>query len=189
MTRARELLAEAGYPGGRGFPKFDIQYNTSENHKTIAELIERQWRTALSIDVRLRNQEWASHLASIRRLDYDVARAGWIGDYADPNTFLEMFETGNALNRTGWQNKEYDELMQRASTEPDPKTRLVLMHDAEAILMKELPIIPIFYRVSLNMVRPRVKGFYNNIQDVHPLDALWIDTSVKRAGQRRGGTP
>jgi oligopeptide transport system substrate-binding protein len=178
---ARAKLAEAGYPGGKGMPTIEIQFNTSDDHKAIAELIQAQWRKYLSIRVSLRNQEWASHLSSQQRLDYQVSRAGWIGDYLDPNTFLDMFVTGGANNQTGWSNTQYDALIQGAAAEPDPQQRLRMLHEAEVILMDELPVIPIYYRVSKNMVRPYVKGFYPNVLDVHPVRWISIDQEQKKA--------
>lgn len=177
--RARQLLADAGYPGGKGFPKIDIQYNSSEAHKAIAELIQMQWRTTLGIDVGLRNQEWASHLASTRLLTYDVSRSGWIGDYVDPNTFLDLFKGDGPNNQTGWENKQYDDLINAAASETDPGKRLELFHEAEEILLEQVPVIPVYFRVSKNMVRPWVRGFYDNVQDVHPLRFIWVDNQEK----------
>jgi oligopeptide transport system substrate-binding protein len=191
VDRARELLAEAGYPGGRGMPKIDILYNTSEAHQAIAELIQAQWTRTLGVRARLQNQEWAAYLSSRRRGDYQVARAAWIGDYLDPNTFLDMFVTGGANNNTGWSNLEYDRLVEQAQQENDAARRMELFHRAERILMDEMPIIPIYFYVSTSMVRPYVKGFYPNIQDVHPLVGISIDRELKARilGGKRGRGP
>jgi oligopeptide transport system substrate-binding protein len=89
--RAQAAHAQAGYPGGKGFAPFDILYNTSESHKSIAEAIQQMWKRELGIDARLLNQEWKVYLDTEKRKDYDVSRGGWIGDYADPSTFLETF--------------------------------------------------------------------------------------------------
>jgi oligopeptide transport system substrate-binding protein len=105
-----------------------------------------------------------------------VSRLGWIGDYSDPNTFLDMFVTGGENNRTGWSSPEYDRLIAAAAREPDAAARMKLLADAERILMDELPLIPFYFYVSKNMVKPYVRGFYNNIQDHHPLSAIWIDS-------------
>jgi len=170
--RARELLAEAGYPGGKGLPKIELLYNTNDNHRAIAEVITRQWQQNLGIRVELANVEWGVYLDRQQTLDYTVCRAGWIGDYPDPNTFLDMFVTGGGQNETGWGNPEYDGLIESAGKEADPKTRMEILHRAETILMEELPILPIYYYVSINMVRPEVTGFSNNILDRHPLHIL-----------------
>lgn len=175
VKEAQRLLAEAGYPEGRGFPTIEILYNTHEGHQAIAQLIRKQWQNNLGIKVRTRNEEWATFNSSQRQLNYDVSRRGWIGDYADPNTFLDMFVTGGENNCTGWGNAEYDKLIAAAAVETDPAKRLDLLHQAETILMDEQPIIPFYNYVSKNMVKPNIRGFYNNIQDTHPLSALWID--------------
>ncbi|WP_428304867.1 peptide ABC transporter substrate-binding protein [Lacipirellula sp.] len=179
VKEAQRLLAEAGYPNGRGFPEIEILHNTHEGHHAIAQLIRDQWRKNLGISVKTRNEEWATFNASQRQLKYDVSRRGWIGDYADPNTFLDMFVSGGENNCTGWGNAEYDRLIAAAATETDSAKRLELLHQAEAILMDEQPIIPFYNYVSKNMVKPTVRGFYNNIQDTHPLSAIWIDAEEK----------
>jgi len=180
VEKAKALLAEAGYPDGRGFPKIDILYNTSEAHQAIAELIQSQWTRALRINVGLRNQEWTAYLSSRRTGDYDVARAGWTADYVDPNTFLEMYTTGNSNNHTRWGNPEYDRLVDMARNETDDALRMRHFQRAEQILMDELPIIPLYSYVSQDMVRPYVKGFYGNVLDVHPLKNIWIDEEEKK---------
>ena len=175
VKEAQRLLAEAGYPEGRGFPTIEILYNIHEGHQAIAQLIRKQWQKNLGIKVRTRNEEWATFNASQRQLNYDISRRGWIGDYADPNTFLDMFVTGGENNCTGWGNAEYNELIAAAAVETDAAKRLGLLRQAETILMDEMPIIPFYNYVSKNMVKPTIRGFYNNIQDTHPLSALWID--------------
>ncbi|HEX6271487.1 MAG TPA: peptide ABC transporter substrate-binding protein [Polyangiaceae bacterium] len=114
VEKARALLAEAGYPEGKGFPKFGILYNTFETHKKIADVIADQLKRNLGIDARAYNQEWGAYLAAQQTLDYEIARAGWIGDYEDPNTFLDMWVTNGGQNRTGWSSARYDELIRLA---------------------------------------------------------------------------
>jgi oligopeptide transport system substrate-binding protein len=175
---ARKLLAEAGYPGGLGFPKLEIHYNTDQAHQSIAELARKQWQRELGITVTLRNEEWASAQESQRRMDFMVSRRSWIGDYLDPNTFLDMYVTGGDNNNTGFSNAEYDQIIADAAKEADQDKRRTLLERAERILMDELPIIPIYYYVSRNMVKPHVRGWYNNLQDSHHLRAIWIDPTV-----------
>ncbi|MGL4513343.1 MAG: peptide ABC transporter substrate-binding protein [Lacipirellulaceae bacterium] len=174
---ARKLLAEAGYPDGQGFPKIELLYNTEDQHQTIAELIRKQWRRGLRINVATRNEEWATYLSSQRQQRYDAIRRAWIGDYIDPNTFLDLYVTGGENNNTGWGNPEYDRLIAGSKTEVDPVKRLALLRDAERILMAEVPILPIYNYVSRSLVRPHVRGFWSNLQDTHPLQAIWIDRS------------
>jgi oligopeptide transport system substrate-binding protein len=178
--KAREILAEAGFSGGDGFPKIIILYNTAESHKAIAEVIQHQWKQNLGIDVSLQNKEWQSYIDSRRQGDFYIARAGWIGDYADPITFLQLFETGNPSNHTRWSNEQYDQLLEAARNEPDEKKRAEILHRAEAILMEKLPVFPIYNYVDPNMVRPYVKGWHRNLLDTHPLNDIWIDQELKR---------
>ena len=187
VRRARKLLAEAGYPDGRGLGKIEILYNTEEAHQSIAELVQAQWKENLGLNVGLLNMEWASYLNAQQTLRYQVSRSGWIGDYLDPNTFLDMWTTDNTNNQTGWSNKEYDKLIAEAAAERDEKKRFELFRRAESILIDESPIIPIYYYVSSNMVRPYVKGFYNNLLDIHPLNGIWIDEAQRKRFLEAGG--
>lgn len=200
LDEARRLLAEAGYPDGAGFPKIEILYNFEEQHQTIAELIRKQWRRGLGIDVATRNEEWGTYLSSQRQLKFDVVRRAWIGDYLDPNTMLDLFVTDGGNNNTGWSNAEYDRLIHDASQTVDPEERLALLRRAEEILLSELPVMPIFYYSSRSLVKPHVRGFWNNLPDTHPLWALSIErnapmpnefmsTSPRYAGQSGEGSP
>jgi oligopeptide transport system substrate-binding protein len=171
---AKKLLAEAGYPGGRGLPTIEILYNERDDHKTIAETVQQMWKENLGVDAVLRGLEWGVYLDSQQTLDYDTCRAGWVADYADPNTFLDMFVTGGENNQTGWSNLRYDELIHQAANEPDPERRMSLLHEAETILVDEQPIIPIYFRVSKNLVKPYVKGFFHSVNDEHPLKLIEV---------------
>lgn len=136
-AEARRLLAEAGYPGGKGFPRIGILYNTMEDHKRLAEVIVDQLRRTLGIDVNAYNQEWQSYLEAERALNYDIARAGWGADYVDPNSFLEMFVTNGANNQTGYSSELYDRLIRLASDvsllERDPESVLGKLREPEPI--------------------------------------------------------
>ncbi|MFQ5898641.1 MAG: ABC transporter substrate-binding protein [Candidatus Methylomirabilia bacterium] len=175
IAEAKRLLAEAGYPDGKGFPEVEILYNTSEAHKKIAAAIQFMWKKRLGIKVELRNTEWKTYLDRLSKLDYQVARRGWIGDYNDPNTFLEMFTQHSGNNNTGWASKEFDELLARANAERDPEKRRELLERAEEILMAELPVIPIYFYVTQEMYREYVKGWYQNVQAIHPLKHAYRD--------------
>lgn len=179
IEAAKKLLAEAGYPDGVGFPKISLLYNYQEQHQTIAELLRKQWQRNLGINVSTRNEEWGTYLASQRNLSYDAMRRAWIGDYLDPNTFLDMFVTNGENNKTGWSNSEYDKLIKQAKLETDAKKRLSMLTEAEAILMEQLPIMPIYNYVSRSLVRNHIQGFWNNLQDTHPLQFLKIDRDYK----------
>ena len=121
---ARKLLAEAGYPDGRGFPKLEILYNTDQQHQAIAELVRKQWQRKLGITASLRNEEWGSFQDSQQQMKFMVSRRAWVGDYLDPNTYLDMFVTDGENNSTGFSNAEYDKLIADAAKEPDKAKRM-----------------------------------------------------------------
>ncbi len=179
MKAARKLLAEAGYPGGKGFPTIEILYNTAEGHRLIAETVQSQWKEHLGIDCKLANQEWGVFLANTHSMHYQIARAAWGADYTDPNTFLDMWVKDGDNNETGWSSAEYDRLIRQAETESDPELRFDILRKAESILMEELPIIPIYFYTKGDMVKTYVKGFYGNPLDIHPLESIWIDAEEK----------
>lgn len=176
--QGRRLMAEAGYPRGLGFPKLEIHYNTDQVHQSIAELVRKQWQRELGITVTLRNEEFATALETQNRMDFMISRRAWGGDYLDPNTFLDLFVTGGENNNTGFSNAQYDQLIAGAAREPDAHKRMRMLEQAERILMDELSIIPIYFYVSRNLVKPYVRGWYNNLEDSHPLRAIWIDRTV-----------
>ena len=160
IAAAKALLAEAGYPDGKNWPAdVTILYNTSSNHKLIAEAIQNMWKTNLGIDIKLRNEEWAVYLESQKKLDYNISRAGWIGDYADAMTFMDTFVTGGGNNQTGWSNAEYDkQIKDVANKSGDQKVRIPAMHAAEKVLMDEMPIMPIYYYTLPWVLKDNVKG-------------------------------
>jgi len=159
LEEARRLLAEAGYPGGAGFPPVEILYNTLESHRTIAEALQQMWNSALGIDLRLYNQEWKVYLDSLENLDYAVARAGWVAVYDDANQFLEIFTTGNPNNRTGWGSEAYDELHAASMREGDPAKRLEMLQRLDAMLIDEAVIAPIYHYTNAYLIDPRVQGW------------------------------
>lgn len=172
VGKARELLAAAGFPGGRGFPKLTLMYNTSETHRPIAEVIQQQLQNNLNIKLELKNMEWGSFIETVQQEKYEMARYGWVGDYPDPNTFLDLWVTGNPQSNTNWSNPEYDRLIDAASKELDPAKRMELLRQAEQILATELPIIPIYFYTSAEMAKLNLEGFAPSAQDLHPLSVL-----------------
>lgn len=176
IEEAKRLLAEAGYPGGRGIPKFTILYNTSESHRSIAEVIQQQWQNNLNVKADLQNMEWGSFLDKRQQHRFDVARAGWIADYPDPNTFLDLFLTESVQNNTSFDNPRFNELLSQAASEGDSTKRLALLAEAETIWADEVPAIPLYWYVSLNMVKPHVSGFFATPQDTHPFQLLRLET-------------
>lgn len=169
VEEARRLLAEAGYPGGKGFPTIEILYNTAESHENLALLVQHQWKKNLGIDARLQNQEWADFLSRKSLGQFQFARSSWIGDYPDPLTFLMLFQSTSPSNNGKWSNAEYDELLKKAENESDPAQRMEILAQAEELLLKEMPFVPLYFYMSQEMVRNNVKGWYANPIDTHPL--------------------
>ena len=178
-SAARQLLADAGYPNGEGFPSTEILYNTSEGHRKIAVAIQQMWKQHLNIDVTLLNQEWKVYLNSEAIGDYQISRAGWIGDYVDPNNFLDMFLCNGGNNRTGWCNPVYDELILKHA--PEAKTheeRLEIFTQAEKMLLADMPVIPIYIYTSNNLVDPSVKNFSGNILNQPSFSEIYLESDV-----------
>lgn len=174
--RARQLLAEAGFANGAGFPTIEYLFNTSRDHEKIAVELQDNWKQDLGIKLELRSVEWKVYLHAQSSIDYDLSRSAWIGDYGDPNTFLDLFMSTNPNNRTGWKSEKYDTLMRTANATPDVHTRAQLLHQAESMLVREeFPIIPIYIYVGFNLFDPDViQGIFNeeNIRDEHPIRAI-----------------
>ncbi|MEC8158247.1 MAG: peptide ABC transporter substrate-binding protein [Pseudomonadota bacterium] len=165
-TKARELLAEAGYPNGNGWPGLEIIYNTQEAHRKIAVAVQQMWKRELNIDVTISNQEWKVYLNSVSQGDFQVARRGWVGDYVDANNFLDLFITGGGNNNTGYASQEFDDIILNLA--PKAKTRderYGLLFKAETMMMDEMPIIPIYTYTSKHLVHPSVEGIYPNLMD------------------------
>jgi oligopeptide transport system substrate-binding protein len=178
-AEARKLLAEAGYPGGKGFPRFTYMFNAAAGgadklHADIGVEMQQMWHDELGIDMELHQVEWKVYLAEEGRKNYDLTRASWIGDYNDPNTFLNLFVSTSGNNRTGWKSDRYDELIRLSDQEPDPAQREKYLQEAETILLHDTPVIPIFFYVGFNYYNPeKIHGIYNNLLDIHPLNAIW----------------
>jgi oligopeptide transport system substrate-binding protein len=162
---ARQLLSEAGFPDGKNFPTFDILINTNEAHRTIAEAVQSMWKQHLKIPVRVLNQDWGVYLESQRKLEYDVCRAGWVGDYLDPSTFLALWKTGDGNNNTGWSSPRYDALLSQSFLEGDPAKRFTTLQEAETHMLEEAPILPIYWYVRSYLVHPSVKGLLPSLLD------------------------
>jgi oligopeptide transport system substrate-binding protein len=177
--RARQLLAAAGYPGGKGFPRFEYLFNAAAGgggkiHEDIAIELQQMWRNELGIQMELRQVETQVFWGMQSRRDYSLCRSSWIGDYNDANTFLGMFITGDGNNETGWSNARYDELIHAANEETDPLRREKLFQQAETILVRdELPILPLYIYVGINYFDTnKIAGIWQNVLDEHPLRTI-----------------
>ncbi|WP_195245391.1 peptide ABC transporter substrate-binding protein [Clostridium celatum] len=171
IEKAKALLEEAGYPNGEGLPTFELLYNTNEGNKLIAESIQQMW-AAIGVNVELANQEWAVFQDSRKNGNFQIARHGWIGDYVDPMTFLDMWMTGLGNNDPKFSNEEYDSLITQAMAETDSVKRSEILRQAEDILMDEMPIIPIYYYTQVKAVNLKVKGVV-----VSPLGQVYFENA------------
>jgi oligopeptide transport system substrate-binding protein len=165
--RARQLLAEAGYPNGKGFPKFTIHFNTLESHRAIAEAIQQMWKEELNIDVGLENQEWKVYLDTQNNKNYDISRSAWIGDFMDPVTFLSMWTTGNGNNNTNWGNPKFDAFIEQAARTGDPKARLEILHQAEDLFLSEAPIVLVYWYTNAYLLQPSVQNWNSLVLGNH----------------------
>ena len=172
---ARQLLAEAGFPNGVGFPKLRLAFNTNDEHQSIASAVQQMWKKELGIDIGLENVEWKVFLARERQLDYEIDRGSWVGDYLDPNTFLEMFTTDNGNNKTGFTNTRYDDLIYLAAREIDAEKRMQYFQQAETILVDEVPILPLYTYHWNRLVSPSVKGWHDNIMDNYSFKNVYLE--------------
>ncbi len=156
-----------------------VQFNSHEQHSAVAQFIQDQWQRHLGMRVELNALEWGSYLANMTSLNYDVSRAGWVGDYNDPSTFIGLFASDSGQNNTGWKNSQFDELLNKARNENDDAKRRAIYHEAETLFMEEMPVIPLFFDVSSGMSRTYAKGVYRNYHDIHPLKYISIDQAEK----------
>ena len=159
--KARELLAEAGYPNGEGFPVVEYLYNNNDSHKKIAEALQNMWKTVLGVDVTLNNQEWNAFLQVRKDGDYAICRNGWIADYNDPMSFLDMWLTGGGNNDAQYSNENYDNLIAQARTETDAAKRMELLHQAEnQIIGTDHALCPIYFYTQKYMLADDIQGMY-----------------------------
>jgi oligopeptide transport system substrate-binding protein len=166
VQRARQLLAEAGYPDGAGWPGLELVYNTSESHLKIAVALQQMWKDALNIDVTLTNQEWKVYLDSVDQMNFQMARRGWMGDYVDPNNFLDLFLCDGGNNNTGFCDPRYDELIkQKAPRATSREERYAIFSKAETLLMEQMPILPLYTYTSNHLIHPSVRGIPANLMD------------------------
>ena len=159
--KARQLLAEAGYPNGEGFPVVEYLYNTNDAHKAVAEALQNMWEQELGVTVTLNNQEWAAFLQTRKDGDFSIARNGWISDYNDPISFLDMWMTGGGNNDAQYANPEYDSLIKQAKTTSDATERMKLLHEAEDILVgQDYVVDPLYFYTQKYMLADGIEGMY-----------------------------
>lgn len=159
---AQQLLAEAGYPGGEGFPEFTILYNTDEGHQTVAELVQEMFKTNLGIECKLENQEWAVFQDTRTEGNYELARGGWLTDFMDPSGLLSLFTSNNALNDPNYNNPDYDALLSKAAI-TSGKEHFDALYEAQEIFIEEMPIIPVYHYSDTMLASPDLVGWDRSV--------------------------
>jgi oligopeptide transport system substrate-binding protein len=162
---ARRLLAEAGYPGGKGFPPIVLGYNTDEEKKLIAEAVQSMWQKHLGVVVKIENQEWKVFLNKLQSDPFPVFRSGWGADYPDPDNFMKLFTSNSGNNNGRWKNPEYDQLLDQAASEIDPAKRVVLYNEAQKLLTEtDTAIVPLYWLAEATLLNPEFTGLdYNSM--------------------------
>jgi oligopeptide transport system substrate-binding protein len=173
--KARRLLAEAGYPDGKGFPLTTYLYSEGEMNEAVAIELQAMWKEQLGVAIQLARQEWKVYLNSLGSLDFGIARSSWVGDYPDPNTFLDLFLSESGNNRTGWKSADYDRIIHEAAGQTDPKVRFETLRTAEEFLVsKEVPIAPLFFYVGIQLYHSeKLGGIEANVLDEHPIREIF----------------
>ena len=178
--KARQLLVEAGYDGTtKKFPVLKLLTTDRDVSKRLAEAYQGMWAQNLGISVEIEQKEWTSYLVAQTNLDYDLADAGWIGDYLDPTTFLDMWIEGGGNNRTGWFDKDFEKLLKDSEHVPDAGERLKVLQSAEEILMSEIPAIPIYWYTTNYIIDKRVKGWSPLLLNNHPFKFISLETNTE----------
>lgn len=157
LAVARELLAEAGYPGGARFPRLTLLFNKEGNHRQVMEAIQRMWEEGLGVKTELLELDWATFIEAKRSGRFQVARGGWVADYPDPLAFLELFASSSPENLSRWRNKVYDNLLKQAAGRNGPD-RWEGLHAAERMLMEEMPVSPLYFYSRVWQQKGYVKG-------------------------------
>lgn len=161
LQKAKDLLAEAGYPNGEGLPTLEYLYNEGTGHQQIGEALQSMW-AEIGVKVDLVSQEWSTFLNSRKNGDYEIARNGWLADYNDPITFLDMWITGSGNNDAQWSNAKYDDLISQVKASSDPAERMKLMHQAEDLIFDDWMLCPIYYYVDIYLQNPKVEGVWSS---------------------------
>lgn len=179
-TLARKLYAEAGYSAANPL-KMDLLYNSSDGHRKIAVAVTGMWKKVLGVETTLENKEWKTFLKARKdKNTVEVARAGWIADYNDPHTFTEIFVSDHGQNDAHYANPAYDAQLAKANRELNVKKRMQMIAEAERILLEDMPIIPIYFYSSKNVINPALKGYKDNIMDHHPSRYMWLMRQPKK---------
>ncbi|MCX6953201.1 MAG: peptide ABC transporter substrate-binding protein [Verrucomicrobia bacterium] len=175
FATARALLAEAGFPGGKGFPTLAMQVLNDDKLPKMAEAIQAMWQRELGIKITIEPYEQKTWLQNQQTLSHTLALLGWTADFPDPITFLDTFRTGNGNNWTGWGSKEYDALLDQAAITADPAARFDLLRKAESVILDEPGIAPVVYRASTYLIHPAVKNWQASPLGLHRYQLIRLE--------------
>ncbi len=175
--QAQKLLAAAGFPEGKNFPRYKIL--TSGKVALAAQAIQAQWQKNLGVRVDIQSMDYASSIQAMQKLDYDIMPLGWIGDYLDPTTFLLMWKKGDGNNCTGWSNEKFEALLTQAAQRTSEAERLADFVQAEKLFMEEMPIAPLVWVSSLYMLDPSVKNWHPLMLNNHPWTSIDLEAENK----------
>ncbi|MSU67338.1 MAG: peptide ABC transporter substrate-binding protein [Opitutaceae bacterium] len=159
FAAARTLLAEAGFPGGKGLPVMSIQVLNDDKLPRTAEAIQAMWLRELGVKVTIDPFEQKTWIQNQQTLTHTIALMGWTADFPDPITFLDVFKSGGGNNWTGWKSKDYDALLEQAAGTADPAARFALLQKAETLLLAEAPIAPLVFGARTYTIHPAVKNW------------------------------
>lgn len=175
FAEARRLLAAAGFPEGKNFPRFEVKMNADPVNTKVFEAIQQMWRKELGIDCTLSSEDFRVYLTTMQSLDFDVLRSRWVGDFNDPATFTDLFTSTSGNNNTGWKNPGYDRLIASAARELDTDRRFTLLREAEALVLDEAPATPVFYGTRTYLIHPHVKGWVPALLGVHRYQTIRLE--------------
>jgi oligopeptide transport system substrate-binding protein len=173
--KAKILLAESGYESTSSFPEISLLTTNSDSGLREAEALQAMWQKHLGIKVRIMQREWTTYLQKQYDADYDICVAGWIGDYLDPTTFLEMWITDGGNNNTGWGSNEFEDLLNKAENTTDVATRMEILSQAEQTILNDTPVLPIYWYTTNYLIRPEVKGWNPLLLNNHPFKSVKIE--------------
>jgi oligopeptide transport system substrate-binding protein len=171
---ARRLLTEAGFPGGRGLPAVDLQVRNDEYQPRVAEVLQAQWKKELGLNITITPLEQKTWVQNQQTLNYAISGAGWIGDFVDPVTFLDLFVSNGGNNWTGWANPAYDALIREAAAATEPAARLEHFQQAEALLLEQAPVAPVYFGVRSYLIHPAVHGWEPALLGLHQYKKVYL---------------
>jgi oligopeptide transport system substrate-binding protein len=175
LEAARKHLADAGFPGGKGLPPIELTTISSEINQRIAEAIQQMWRRDLGVESQIIQKEFKVLLDAFDTLDYAVARGRWIGEYPDPLTYLTIFTSGNGVNGTGFADPLYDAMIAKANAERAPAARFAGLQRAEAYLLSQMPIAPVYWGSRTTLVAKSVRGWKKSPLGFRNYKDVWLE--------------